>query len=82
MGARTSGGQGKAESRSLHTTGAIKQSVTSLDGIVHSIRAGGVVDLPQTEANLGHLVAIVQRNIGCVDSHCCEKVAIREGRSE
>lgn len=65
-----------------HTTGAVEQPIASLDGIVYSVRARSVVNLPQTEADLGHLVAIVQRDVGCVDSHCCEKVTVRVGRSE
>ena len=72
----------EAVSGRSHTTGTIKQSVSSLDGVVDGIRAGGVVDFPQTEAYLGHLVAIVQRHVWCVDSHCCEEVAIRKGGSE
>jgi hypothetical protein len=68
--------------RGVHTTSTVEQPVASLDGIVYGIRASVVVDLPETEADLGHLVAIVQRNVGCVDSHCCEEVAIRKGRSE
>jgi len=68
----------EGEEHSVHTTSSVKQPVSSLDGIVYGVGAGGIVDLPQTEADLGHLVAIVQRDIGCVDSHCCEEVAVRE----
>ena len=55
-----------------HTACAIEESVAGLDGIVDGVGAGVVVDLPQTEADLRHLVAIVQRDVGSVDSHCCE----------
>jgi hypothetical protein len=72
----------KTQSRGLHTTGAIEQAVSSFDSIVDGVRAGVVVNLPQTKADLGHLVAIVQRDVGRVDSHCCEEVAIRKCRSE
>jgi hypothetical protein len=72
----------EAQWRRSHTTSAIEQPVSSLDRIVDSVRACRVVNLPQTKADLGHLVAIVQRNVGRVDSHCCEKVAIRERSSE
>lgn len=40
-----------------HTAGTVKESVTSLDGVVDSVGTGGVVDLPETETNERHLRA-------------------------
>jgi hypothetical protein len=60
------------------TASTVEQSVSSLDGIVDSVCAGSIVDLPQSKANLRHLVAIVQRNVGGVDSHGSEEVAMRK----
>ena len=37
------------------TKGSVEKAVASLDGVVDGIRAGLVVDLPETEANDGHL---------------------------
>jgi hypothetical protein len=65
------------DGQDLRTTSSIKQPVSSLDGIVDGVGAGVVVDFPETEADLGHLVAIVQRDVGCVD-HGCESVSVRE----
>ena len=56
----------------------VEQPVSSLDGVVNSVGAGSIVDLPQSKANLGHLVAIVERNVGSVDSHGSEEVAMRK----
>jgi hypothetical protein len=64
------------ETRDLLTASTVEQSVSSLDGIVDSVRTCSIVDLPQSKANLRHLVAIVQRNVGSVDSHGSEEVAI------
>jgi hypothetical protein len=61
---------------SVRTAGAVEQPVSSLDGVVHSVGAGRIVDLPQSKADLGHLVAIVQRNVWSVDSHGSEEVAM------
>jgi hypothetical protein len=65
-----------AKNQDILTASTVKQSVSSLDGIVDSVRTGSVVDLPQSKANLRHLVAIVQRNVRSVDSHGSEEVAI------
>jgi hypothetical protein len=64
---------------SIHTTSTIEQPVSSLDSVVYSVRASIVVYLPQTKADLGHLVAIVQCNVWSFDSHGCEEVAVRKG---
>lgn len=53
------------------TACAVKKSVTRLDGIVNLIRTSRIVDLPQTEADLGQLLAVVQfdswaRHICCL----------------
>jgi hypothetical protein len=66
----------RSESRGTRTAGSIKQAVTSLDGVVDGVGTSIVVDLPQAESNLGHLVAIVEGNVGCLDSHCCEGAAV------
>ena len=47
------------ETRDLLTASTVEQSVSSLDGIVDSVRTCSIVDLPQSKANLRHLVAIV-----------------------
>jgi len=44
--------------------GAVKQTVASLDGVVDLVGAGVVVHLPKTEANEGHLAAIVELDSG------------------
>lgn len=59
-----------------HTASAIEEPVSGLDSIVDGVGASVVVNLPQTKADLRHLVAIVQRNVGGVDSHCRECVAM------
>lgn len=41
------------------TAGAVKQTVSFLDGVVDLVRAGVVVHLPETEAHEGHVVAAV-----------------------
>jgi hypothetical protein len=46
------------------TTSTIEQTVTSLDSLVDLVGASVVVDLPQTEAHDGHLVAAVQLDSG------------------
>lgn len=43
-----------------HTASAVKQTVTSLDGVVDSVGASVVVDLPETEAHEGHFIAVVK----------------------
>lgn len=53
-----------------HTTSSIEQTVTSLDCVVDSVGASVVVDLPQAEAYLWHLKAIVELNVW--DRHLCE----------
>lgn len=60
------GGQKKV----LHTTGSIEKPITGLDGVVHNVSGLVVLHLPQAEANLGHLVAIVQVDTGNVDHDC------------
>ena len=55
----------------LHTAGAIEKPITSLDCIIHNVRGFLVLYLPQAEANLGHLVAIVQLDTWNVDHDCC-----------
>lgn len=41
------------------TAGAVKQTVSFLDGLVDLVSAGVVVHLPETEAHEGHVVAAV-----------------------
>lgn len=53
--------------RSQLTAGAVEETVTGLDGIVNDISGDGVVDLPETEAHLGHVVAAVELDYG---GHC------------
>ena len=65
--------------RNLHTASTVKQPVSSLDGVVDSVGAGSIVDLPQSKADLRHLVAIIQCNVGNVDRHGGEETAT--GRS-
>lgn len=52
------------------TAGAVEQPVAGLDGIVNSISAGGVGNLPQPEANLWHgMTAIELERWDCWLSH-------------
>lgn len=44
----------------VHTAGAVKAAVASLDGLVNLVRAGVIVDLPQTKAHEGHVKTTVQ----------------------
>lgn len=64
--------------RDVRTAGPVKESITSLDGVVDCVCAGSIVNLPQTEPNLWHLVAIIQSDIGSFDSHCSEKMTFYE----
>ena len=48
------------------TASSVKESVTSLDGVVDNVRGNVVANLPQAEAHLGHLVAAAQLDArGC-----------------
>lgn len=49
------------------TAGAVKQTVSGLDGLVDGVGGNVVVNLPQTEAHLGHVKAAVQLDVG--DGH-------------
>lgn len=42
------------------TASAVKETVTGLDGVVDSVGASSVVDLPETEANNWHVMAAVE----------------------
>lgn len=44
----------------IHTAGAVKAAVAGLDGFVDLVGAGVIVDLPQTKAHKGHVIAAVQ----------------------
>lgn len=46
------------------TTCAVKQTVTSLDGVVYGIRCSRLVDLPEAKAHLGHLISAVELKCG------------------
>ena len=48
--------------RNRHTTGTVEKTVSSLDGVVDSVGASVVVDLPQTKANEWHLSS---RSVDC-----------------
>ncbi len=50
--------------------GTIEETVTGLDGVVDSIGTGVVVDLPETEANLWHLIAGAELDGWDVDHIC------------
>jgi len=43
---------------------AVEESIARLDGIVDGIGTGGIVDLPQAEAYLWHIIATVQLDLG------------------
>lgn len=51
------------------TTCTVKKTVTSLDGVVDGISTSRVLDLPETEANLRHLIATVELDCGSGGSH-------------
>lgn len=46
------------------TASTIEEAVASLDGVVDDIRGNGVVDLPEAEAHLGHVIAAVELDDG------------------
>ena len=68
-------GRGKFSSTCQRTAGTVKEAITSLDGIVDDIGGDGVVDLPEAEANLGHLIAAVELDVGN-GSHDCDFVSV------
>lgn len=41
------------------TAGTVEQTISNLDGIINRVGGGRIVDLPETEAYEGHLVARV-----------------------
>jgi hypothetical protein len=45
---------------SLLTASSVEQSVACLYRVVDCVGADGIVDLPETEADLGHLMATVE----------------------
>ena len=49
------------------TRSAVEETVSSLDGVVDDIGGDRVVDLPETETDLGHVIAAVELDNG---SHC------------
>lgn len=56
------------------TTRAVEQTVAGLDGVVDGVSGAGAVDLPEAEADLGHVIAAVELDVG--DGHfglcmCC-----------
>lgn len=57
-----------------HTASTIEQTVTSLDGVVDNLGAV-VIDLPEAEANLGHVEAAVKLDGGNVNH--CDGVLVR-----
>ena len=63
---------GKQEIKNQHTTSSIEQTVSGLDGIVNSIGASVVIDLPETETNLWHIIAAVQLDGWNCWCHLCE----------
>lgn len=54
----------------IPTTSSIEQTVTSLDGVVDGVGASIVANLPEAEAYLRHLKAIVELDVW--DRHFCE----------
>jgi hypothetical protein len=55
---------GNAAQFSQLTAGAVKETVSGLDGIVDNIGGDSVVDLPETEAHLGHVGAAAKLDVG------------------
>lgn len=45
-----------------HTTSTIKQPVSDLDSIIHGISTSRIGNLPETKANLWHIMTSVQFN--------------------
>jgi hypothetical protein len=71
------------------TASTIEKAVTGLDGIVNDIGGNGVVDLPEAEAHLGHLIAAVELDsrrhcddllVGCVVSRSSSESVLQVGR--
>jgi hypothetical protein len=52
------------------TASPVEQPVARLDGIVDNVCAVLVLYLPQPEAHLGHLVAVIELDAGNVDHSC------------
>lgn len=48
----------------LRTASTVKETVSNLDGVVDRVGASVVVDLPQTEAHDGHIIAATQLDVG------------------
>lgn len=60
---------------SIRTASTIEETVAGLDGLVDGVSADGVVDLPQTEAHEGHVMAAVEldgRRSHCSECSCCD----------
>ena len=53
------------------TSGRVEKTISSLDCVVNSVGASCVIDLPQTETDLWHLLAIVKLDVWDVDRHVC-----------
>lgn len=49
------------------TSSTVEETVTGLDGVVDGIGGNGVVDFPQAETDLGHVVAAAQLDVRNVD---------------
>lgn len=46
------------------TASTVEKTVAGLDGVVDDIRGNGVINLPETEAHLGHVIAAVELDDG------------------
>jgi DNA-binding transcriptional LysR family regulator len=51
-------------SQGLRTASAVKQTVSSLDGLVDLVSAGVVVHLPEAKAHDGHVIATAELDSG------------------
>lgn len=59
------------------TAGTIEEAVSDLDGVVDRIGSNAGVDLPETEANLGHVMARAELDVGnCNHLACCVGVSM------
>lgn len=53
------------------TAGTIEEAVSDLDGVVDGIGSNVVVDLPETEADLGHVMARAELDVGNCNHLAC-----------
>jgi hypothetical protein len=59
-------GEGMGSQQGRLTAGTVEEAVSGIDGVVDDIRGNGVVDLPEAEAHLGHIMAAAELDDLCL----------------